>query len=144
VLNIGTMRRVMRQMPAPAGRTDRGRGEATSPSVSDETVGPRSEPESTGPGLLAAVLARENLLRAWKRVRANKGAAGIDGLDIDQTAERLRTEWPLIRDQLYAGRYRPKPVRRVTIPKPDGGQRELGIPTVKADCTGTQFGFGMD
>jgi group II intron reverse transcriptase/maturase len=68
--------------------------------------------------------------QAWKRVRANKGAAGIDGLDIDQTAERLRTAWPAIRDQLLSGTYRPMPVRRVTIPKPEGGERELGIPTV--------------
>jgi len=77
-----------------------------------------------------AVLARENLQRAWKRVKANKGAAGVDGLDIDQTAEHLRTAWPIIRDQLLSGTYRPRPVRRVTIPKPDGGERELGIPTV--------------
>jgi RNA-directed DNA polymerase len=63
-------------------------------------------------------------------VRSNKGAAGVDGLDIDQTAEHLRTTWPVIRGQLFAGTYRPMPVRRVTIPKPDGGERELGIPTV--------------
>jgi RNA-directed DNA polymerase len=63
-------------------------------------------------------------------VRANKGAAGVDGLDIDQTAERLRTAWPAIREQLLSGTYRPEPVRRVTIPKPDGSERELGIPTV--------------
>jgi RNA-directed DNA polymerase len=68
--------------------------------------------------------------QAWKRVRSNKGAAGVDGLGIDETTERLRTEWPLIREQLLHGTYRPQPVRRVTIPKPDGGQRELGIPTV--------------
>jgi RNA-directed DNA polymerase len=68
--------------------------------------------------------------QAWKRVRSNKGAAGIDGLDIDQTADRLRSEWPVIREQLLSGTYRPQPVRRVTIPKPDGGERELGIPTV--------------
>ena len=68
--------------------------------------------------------------QAWKRVRANKGAAGIDGLEIDQTAERLRSQWPRIREQLLQGTYRPQPVRRVTIPKPDGGERELGIPTV--------------
>lgn len=75
-------------------------------------------------------MARENLQRAWKRVRANKGAAGVDGLDIDQTAVWLRTAWPDIRDRLMAGTYRPQPVRRVTIPKPGGGERELGIPTV--------------
>src|SRR5215472_17248923 len=98
-----TLLRVSRQLPAQAGRADKGLGEARSESGSDGTLGPRPEAESTGPQLLRAVLARENLLEAWKRVRANKGAAGIDGLDINQTAERLRTEWPLIRDQLFAG-----------------------------------------
>ena len=87
--------------------------------------------EARGQGcLLHAALARENLRRAWKRVRSNKGAAGIDGLDIDQTAAHLRIALPAIRDQLSSGTYRPMPVRRVTIPKPDGGERELGIPTV--------------
>ena len=85
---------------------------------------------SAGSALLLAALTRENLQRALKRVRANKGAAGVDGLDIDQTAEHLRTAWPVIREQLLLGTYRPSPVRRVTIPKPDGGERELGIPTV--------------
>ncbi|MDH1683396.1 group II intron reverse transcriptase/maturase, partial [Pseudomonas chengduensis] len=68
--------------------------------------------------------------RAWKRVKANKGAAGVDGLSIEQTAERLLTEWAGIRAQLLSGLYRPSPVRRVMIAKPDGSQRELGIPTV--------------
>ena len=77
-----------------------------------------------------AALTRENLQQAWKRVKANKGAAGVDGLDINQTARYLVTAWPMIRDQLLQGTYRPSPVRRVTIPKPDGGERELGIPTV--------------
>jgi group II intron reverse transcriptase/maturase len=80
--------------------------------------------------LLAAALTRENLQRAFKRVRVNKGAAGVDGLDIDQTARQLVTTWPTLREQLLRGTYRPSPVRRVTIPKPDGGERELGIPTV--------------
>ncbi len=68
--------------------------------------------------------------RALKRVRANKGAAGVDGLDVDQTTRHLVTAWPVIREQLLSGRYQPSPVRRVMIPKPDGGERELGIPTV--------------
>lgn len=105
-------------------------GEALSNPGSDEAQRPRPDAESTGPGLLKAVLARENMQQAWKRVRANQGAAGVDELDIDQTAERLRTTWPAIRDQLLSGTYRPEPVRRVTIGKPDGGERELGIPTV--------------
>ena len=68
--------------------------------------------------------------RAWKRVKANKGAAGVDGLDIAQTGQRLKHAWPTIRQQLMEGTYRPMPVRRVGIPKPDGSERELGIPTV--------------
>jgi RNA-directed DNA polymerase len=117
-------------MSATAERSGSKQGEALSALVSDEASCPRHEPEDTGPGLLSAVLARENMQQAWKRVRSNKGAAGVDGLGIDETAERLRTEWPLIREQLLDGTYRPQPVRRVTIPKPDGGERELGIPTV--------------
>jgi RNA-directed DNA polymerase len=117
-------------MSARAERSGEKRGAAALDPGSDEAPRPRYETGSTGPGLLIAVLARENMQQAWKRVRANKGAAGIDGLDIDQTAERLRTEWPVIREQLLSGTYRPQPVRRVTIPKPDGGERELGIPTV--------------
>jgi group II intron reverse transcriptase/maturase len=68
--------------------------------------------------------------RAWKRVKANKGAAGVDGLDIARTGEHLKQAWPVIRQQLLAGTYRPLPVRRVGIPKSDGSERELGIPTV--------------
>jgi len=68
--------------------------------------------------------------RAWKRVKANKGAAGVDGLDIARTGEHLKRAWPTICQQLMEGTYRPSPVRRVGIPKPDGSERELGIPTV--------------
>ena len=124
------MSRVMRQKPARAGRAGAAGGEAAREAARDETRGPRHEHRSTGSALLQAALTRENLQRAWKRVRANKGAAGVDGLDIDQTAALLKTEWPAIRDRLLRSRYRPAPVRRVSIPKPDGGERELGIPTV--------------
>lgn len=105
-------------------------GEALPQMTSDETALPRQEPEGAGRGLLEQAFARENMQRAWKRVKANKGAAGVDGLDINQTAEHLRCAWPTLRQQLLQGTYRPQPVRRVGIPKSDGSERELGIPTV--------------
>lgn len=119
-----------RQMSAQAERAGVVHGEAVRDPVSDEASNPRCETKGTGSALLMAMLTRENLRQAWKRVKANKGAAGVDSLDIDQTAHDLVTAWPTIRDQLLRGTYRPSPVRRVTIPKPDGGERELGIPTV--------------
>lgn len=119
-----------RQMSAQAERAGELRGEAGRQPASDEASGPRQGTEGTGSALLRAALTKENLQRAWKRVKANKGSAGVDGLDINQTATLLVTGWPSIRDQLLQGTYRPQPVRRVTIPKPDGGERELGIPTV--------------
>ena len=121
---------VLHQMSASAERVAVRRGETSSKAISDETPVTRHETGDAGQGLLAQVLARENMQRAWKRVKANKGAAGVDGLDIAQTIEHLKVAWPTIREQLMAGTYRPKPVRRVGIPKPDGSERELGIPTV--------------
>jgi RNA-directed DNA polymerase len=124
------MQKAKRQMLAQAGREAKGRGEATSEAFSDEAGCPRHAAGNTGTALLQAALATENLKRAFKHVRANKGAAGVDGLDIDQTSHQLATAWPQIKEQLLTGVYRPSPVRRVRIPKPDGGERELGIPTV--------------
>jgi len=125
-----SMLNATRQMSANAERAGVAHGEAARDPVSDEANSTRRDTESTGSALLQAALTRGNLRQAWKRVKANKGAAGVDGLDIDQTARLLVTAWPTIRDQLLRGTYRPKSVRRVTIPKPDGGERELGIPTV--------------
>ena len=91
----------------------------------------RCEPTSPGAGdLLGQALARENMVRAWKRVLANKGSAGVDGRTVLETGEYLEQAWPEIRSRLLDGSYRPEPVRRVGIPKPGGGTRELGIPTV--------------
>jgi len=73
---------------------------------------------------------RENLVRAWQRVRDNKGAPGVDGMTIAEATGYLREHWPSIRSQLLEGTYRPQPVRRVGIPKPDGGVRKLGVPCV--------------
>jgi len=91
----------------------------------------RDETQDTGrASLLSQAFARENLVLAWQRVKANKGSAGVDGRTIAETAAYLKTDWPRIREELLAGTYRPWPVRRVRIPKAGGGQRELGIPTV--------------
>src|SRR5437660_10128639 len=80
--------------------------------------------------LMEEVCERDNLVRAWKRVRRNKGSPGVDGMTIDDAKDYLREHWPGIRSQLLAGTYQPQPVKRVEIPKPDGGFRKLGIPTV--------------
>ncbi len=80
--------------------------------------------------LMEEVCDRENLEIAWKRVRGNKGSPGVDGLTIDNAVDYLREHWPTIRDQLLDGAYQPQPVKRVEIPKPDGGVRKLGVPCV--------------
>jgi RNA-directed DNA polymerase len=91
----------------------------------------KSESLGSGVDLLEAMLERKNLLRAWERVKANKGAAGIDGRSIAETWRWLKADgWTITREQLRGGSYRPQPVRPVEIPKPEGGVRELGIPTV--------------
>jgi len=80
--------------------------------------------------LLEAILSRENMMAALRRVVANKGAPGVDGLPVEQLWAHLVEHWPRIREELLAGRYCPAPVRGVEIPKPGGGLRLLGIPTV--------------
>ena len=81
-------------------------------------------------GLMELVCERQNLLAALKRVRKNKGSAGIDGMTVDELPEHLKTHWVGLREQLLAGTYQPSMVRRQSIPKSGGGVRELGIPTV--------------
>lgn len=80
--------------------------------------------------LLEEVLRRENLAKAYTRVMQNKGAPGVDGITVTQLKSYLRTHWPRVREELLEGRYVPSSVRRVEIPKPGGGVRALGIPTV--------------
>jgi RNA-directed DNA polymerase len=76
------------------------------------------------------VCSRENLETAWKRVRSNKGGPGVDGMTIDDAKAHLREHWPSIRSRLLEGTYQPQPVKRVEIPKPEGGVRKLGVPCV--------------
>ena len=80
--------------------------------------------------LMEKVCERQNLRAALKRVRQNAGRPGIDGMTVEELPDHLRVHWPHLREELLAGHYQPQPVRRVAIPKPGGGERELGIPTV--------------
>ena len=117
----------------------------TNPSTSAEGRGRNSQGTATGasslPGKQYAlelwgdpdmeeVLSRGNMSVAMKQVKANKGAAGVDGMTVDDLEPYLKAEWPRIRKELLEGRYKPQAVRRVMIPKADGGERGLGIPTV--------------
>lgn len=89
-----------------------------------------TQDEAKTQDLLEAVLASDNLARAWKRVKSNKGAPGIDGVTVEDWPVHARAHWPALREQIEQGRYSPQAVRRVELPKPDGGKRMLGIPTV--------------
>src|ERR1700694_931171 len=110
----------------PAGEArEAGREETESLS----TVNDPESPASTN-RLMEEVCERENLKEALRRVKANQGSAGVDRMTVGGISDYLKQHWPAIREQLLSGTYEPKPVRRVEIPKPDGGVRKLGIPTV--------------
>ena len=79
---------------------------------------------------MEAVVAPGNMKRAWRRVKSNQGAPGVDGMPIEDFPAYAREHWPTIRQSLLVGRYQPQPVRRGMIPKPGGGERRLGIPCV--------------
>jgi RNA-directed DNA polymerase len=86
-------------------------------------------PAAIGPSM-EAIVERDNVRKALAQVRRNKGAPGVDAMSVDDLRLHLKDHWPEIKAQLLAGSYRPQPVRRVEIPKPAGGVRALGIPTV--------------
>jgi len=94
------------------------------------TVKRGTESPAIGEQLMEEVCGRENCKQALARIKANKGSAGMDGMTVQQLPEYLKQHWPAIREQLLSGTYKPQPVKRVEIPKPDGGVRKLGIPTV--------------
>ena len=88
------------------------------------------ERDSAQPKLLEAILYKDNLNRAYKRVKANKGKHGVDGMTIEEALPYLREHQKELTDRILRGKYTPSPVRRVEVPKPEGGMRKLGIPTV--------------
>ena len=92
---------------------------------------PRTESPVRDERVMEEMVSRENLKRALPRVKANQGSPGIDGMTVGELPQYLKHQWPSIREQLLSGRYTPQPVKRVEIPKPDGGVRKLGIPTVR-------------
>src|SRR5580692_9864801 len=97
-----------------------------------ESLSTANDPESpvNTNRLMEEVCERENLKEALRRVKANQGSAGVDGITVSGISDYLKQHWPAIREQLLNGTYEPKPVKRVEIPKPDGGVRKLSIPTV--------------
>jgi RNA-directed DNA polymerase len=99
--------------------------------VSEPRV-PEPEHGTSSEDLLERIFSRENLLKAWHRVKTNGGAAGVDGMTIAQFPAFARQHWEKIRSRLLTGTYRAAPVRRVFIPKPNGDLRPLGIPTVSS------------
>ena len=90
----------------------------------------RTESPAIGEQLMEEVCERENCKQALARVKANKGSRGVDGMTVHDLPGYLQQHWPVLREQLLSGTYKPQPVKRVEIPKPDGGVRKLGIPTV--------------
>ncbi len=126
-----TLGSTLHQKSGSPERNSSGASETRPDLVRDEVRLACQQQEGLGrDGLLTQVLSRENMAGAWKRVKANKGSAGVDGLTIEETPKYLRTHWSRIRLEILNGTYRPQAVRRVEIPKPTGGTRELGIPTV--------------
>jgi len=108
------------------------RSEAPRDSVAGtESFATKREAESPArEQLMEEVCGRKNCQQALARVKSNKGSAGVDGMTVEQLPAYLKQHWPTIREQLLRGTYKPQPVKRVEIPKPDGGMRKLGIPTV--------------
>src|SRR6516162_3075545 len=117
---------VLALAPVERGVTPLGSSQGTEPLVAK----PAPESPAVTEQLMEEVCNRENLVRAWKRVRRNQGSAGVDGMTIGEARDYLREHWPGIRSQLLEGTYQPQPVKRVEIPKPDGGVRKLGVPCV--------------
>jgi RNA-directed DNA polymerase len=109
----------------PRGVPEPQRGQSVSAAMKTTTLGPVSE------NLMEQIVDERNMEQAWKKVQANRGAPGSDGVTLDEFFRTFRDQWPTVRQQLLDGTYEPDPARRKSIPKPDGSQRHLGIPNVQ-------------
>ena len=118
------------QKTVEAGWACEGRLETESSRRARSMEVPKPPEESGAADLLSRMLARDNLNQAYKRVKRNKGAAGVDGMTVEDLGEYLKENKEQLLASLEDGSYQPQPVRRVKIPKPDGGERLLGVPTV--------------
>jgi len=120
----------MKQKPERSELAQSASGEADGVERSAEAKPVKEASESSRlTGLMELVCQRENLNTAWRKVVKNKGSAGADGMTVEELPTYLREHGTWLRGQLLADGYRPQPIRQVTIPKPDGGERVLGIPT---------------
>ena len=128
-LRSDTRQNIQRELDSPSAP----KGEAR-PAGQGETESPLAGQDSDSPAntqrLMEEVCERDNLKAALQRVQANKGSRGADGMSVGDLPAYLKQHWPALRDQLLTGTYTPQPVKRVEIPKPGGGVRKLGIPTV--------------
>jgi RNA-directed DNA polymerase len=128
-LKDDTQQNIQIQLDFSSGPTGEARQVGGRETESSRTTNGSESPARTD-RLMEEVCERENLKQALRQVKANKGSAGVDGMTVGGITDYLKQHWPAIREQLLNGTYEPKPVRRVEIPKPDGGVRKLGIPTV--------------
>ena len=128
-LQDDTQQNIQIQLDFSSGPTGEARQAGGRETESSTTTNGSESPARTN-RLMEEVCERENLKQALQQVKANKGSAGVDGMTVGGITDYLKQHWPVIREQLLNGTYGPKPVRRVEIPKPDGGVRKLGIPTV--------------
>src|ERR1700674_2220256 len=129
-LKDDTQQNIQPRLDCPPALTGEAREAGRAETESSGATNGLESPASTD-RLMEEVCERENLKEALRRVKANKGSAGVDGMTIGGITDYLKQHWPAIREQLLSGTYAPQPVRRVEIPKPDGGGvRKLGIPSV--------------
>lgn len=123
----GKQRKIQLKLAFPA--EDRGEAPKTAEEGTEPFTAKSATERPATERLMEEVCERENINKALRRVKANQGSPGIDGMTVDKLRDYLLIHWPAIREQLIAGKYKPSAVKRVIIPKPDGGERKLGIPT---------------